>query len=202
MKAIIFDVETTGLTQPAACSLAMQPHIIEIGAMYIDDDVVTRTISQLLNPGDKIYDDKLKHYSDKIPAIASKINGIDKEMLIDKPTFSDQYFFIREFFKGADMLIAHNAKFDVSVLEFELKRIPVSQEEAASNHIDFPWPPTTICTVHEYKAMMGKWPKMTELYQKIMGKPLEQTHRALDDCVALHEILVKDEFFEKIKESE
>ncbi len=79
----------------------------------------------------------------------------------------------------------------MKMLEFEIKR---------ANLVGFPIPDKIICTVQEYKAMMGKWPKMIELYQKVMGKPLVQKHRALNDCEALHEILMKDKFFEKIQE--
>ena len=39
---------------------------------------------------------------------------------------------------------------------------------------------------------------MNQLYERIIGKPLAQTHRALDDARALHEILVKDGLLAKL----
>lgn len=190
MRSIILDVETTGLLKPATTPLEKQPQIIELGALYIDDDgSVIRTINQLLYPGVPL------------PEKITQITDITDKDLVDKPTFKGCLPLFIEFFKGTDNLIAHNAPFDKGMLSNELKRIGRCGCEYGNKHIVsncFPWPKETICTVQEYKAMMGKWPKLTELYQKVMGKELKQTHRALDDCVALHEILVKDNFFEKI----
>ncbi|MCK5018814.1 MAG: 3'-5' exonuclease [Candidatus Peribacteraceae bacterium] len=194
MKSIILDTETTGLPQKNA-PLEMQPHIIEIGAIFIDDSgAITRTISQLLNPGDKIYDDKIKTYTNRLPAIITKVTGIVDEDLVGKPTFKEFLPILSTFFIGADALIAHNAQFDVKMLENELRRSEV---------VGFEWPVQTICTMHEYKHLLsGKWPKLIQLYEKIMRKKLEQTHRALDDCMAVREILVEDKYFEKIAEPE
>lgn len=186
MRSIILDVETTGLLKPAATPLDKQPQIIELGALYIDDDSsVIRTISQLIDPGMPL------------PEIITGITGITDEQLKGKPKFAECLPLFIEFFKGADNLIAHNAPFDTGMLHNELRRVPWIHEDESMDNC-FPWPKETICTIQEYKAMVGKWPKLTELYQKIIGEPLEQTHRALDDCVALHKILVKDDFFEKI----
>jgi hypothetical protein len=35
-----------------------------------------------------------------------------------------------------------------------------------------------------------------ELYEAVIGKPLAQTHRALDDVAALVEIIVKEKLWE------
>lgn len=201
MKSIIFDTETTGFPTH---DVETQPYIIELGAIFIDDDgSIIRTISQLLNPGDRIWDSKTKSFTDQIPPAASKVNGITKDMLVDKPTFGECFILFCEFFYGADMLIAHNAPFDVKLLKCELQRVDNAKASSDSFINLFPMPPTIIDTIQEYKHILGgKWPKMTELYEKIMGKKLEQTHRALDDCNALHEILVKDRFFEKIAEGQ
>lgn len=194
MRSIILDVETTGLLKPAATPLEQQPQIIELGALYIDDDgSVIRTINQLLYPGVPL------------PKKITQITGITDEDLVDKPTFKGCLPLLIEFFKGADSLIAHNAPFDAGMLKNELLRIDCGCDYDHNYTVAdccFPWPKETICTIQEYKAMMGKWPKLTELYQKIIGEPLKQTHRALDDCIALHEILVKDDFFKKIAEGD
>ena len=176
MKAIILDTETTGLLKTGA-PLEQQPQIIEIGAMLLVDGKFVNELDQLLNPGCQL------------PAIITKITGIKDEDLIDKPTFEEFLPKLIEFFNDSDMLICHNAPFDVGMMKNELKRV---------GSYGFPWPKTIICTVQEYKAFIGKWPKMTELYQHVMEKTLEQSHRALDDCIALNEILTKDRFFEKV----
>lgn len=194
MKTIIFDTETTGLPEKGK-SLEFRPYIIEFGAIYLDDDgSIIRTVNQLLNPGNRIWDKDVNRFGDKLPPIITKITGINDHMLIDKPTFHEFSFFLSSFFTKADMLIAHNAAFDVMMLENELKR--------RSDHVQwpFPLPKEIICSMLEYTHQFGKWPKLDAIYAKIMGKPLAQTHRALDDVMALHEILIKDNFFEKIGE--
>ncbi len=184
MKSVIFDVETTGLPKKGK-SLEHQPHIIEIGAIYIDDDGdVTRTLSQLLNPGIPLPD----------PAMTKKLCGIDESQLADKPLFTEYRPILTQFFTGADNLICHNARFDTDMLRNELLRIG---EDVS---LMFPWPKDVICTMLDYKHLNGgRWPKLTVLYELIMKKELVQTHRALDDCYAVHEILVKENYFDTIK---
>lgn len=194
MKTIIFDTETTGLPQKGQ-PLEFQPHIIEFGAIYLDDDgQIIRTVNQLLNPGDKIWDNKIKRFGDKLPPIITKITGITDADLVGKPSFNEFLPFLDRFFEGSYLLIAHNAVFDVAMLTNELERVGDNQEYITG----FPWPKQTICSMQEYTIPSKKWPKLNELYERIMGKPLKQTHRALDDVMALHEILVKDKFFDKI----
>lgn len=189
MISIIFDTETTGLLKPAAIPLEQQPKIIELGALKVDGDKIIGELSQLIDP------------EEPLTAIITKITGIKDEDLADKPPFYEYFPLLVDFFEGTDMLICHNAFFDTGMLKNEISRLSFeTSNENVRCAIKFPWPAETICTVQEYKALLGKWPKMTELYEKIIGKPLAQTHRALDDCKALHEILVADKFFDKIKE--
>ena len=219
MKTIIFDTETTGLPvkgQP----LEFQPYIIEFGAIYLDDDgSVIRTVNQLLNPGDRIWDKNISRFGKKLPPIITKITGITDAELVGKPSFIEFVSFLNFFFMGADLLIAHNAVFDVAMLKNELIRIGDNMckadaidrlnglddiQVAPENRMEnaFSWPKQTICSMLEYTHQFGKWPKLTVMYERIMGKKLEQTHRAMGDVDALHEILVKDNFFEKIGESD
>jgi len=109
------------------------------------------------------------------------------------PTFREYFPKLEKFFKGADMLVCHNAPFDVGMLQVELRRM---QHVVPGMHLIFP--KEIVCTVQEYAPQLGKWPKMEELYQHITGNSLTQAHRALDDCIALLEILIVDKFFEKV----
>jgi hypothetical protein len=45
---------------------------------------------------------------------------------------------------------------------------------------------------------MGKRPRLINLYEYVMGRPLAQTHRALDDAMAVFEVLQKDKFFDQL----
>ncbi len=177
MRAIIFDTETTGLLLPSSADVSKQPKIIELGAIVVDETGVVAELSQLLNP------------NEEISAQITKITGIKNEDLVGKPTFSEYLPQLKAFFEGATMLICHNAPFDSGMLKNDLLRAGCE---------DFVWPETTICTVQEYTPMFGRRPKLTQLYEKVVGKPLAQTHRALDDVLALYEVLKTDNFFEQL----
>jgi DNA polymerase III epsilon subunit family exonuclease len=169
MKAIIFDTETTGLTLPTAAGFAAQPRIIEIGAIKLDVNdgraTAEQEFSQLLDPGETL------------EAVITKITGIRDSDLVGQPRFEDVVEQLAEFFAGVEVLIAHNAPFDVTMLKSELLRAGAAAE--------FPVPPQVICTVHEFRAFFGHDPKLVELYELALGEPLKQTHRAIDDCRAL-----------------
>lgn len=177
MKAIIFDTETTGLLLPSSAPVEKQPRIIELGAIAVSESGILGELSQLLSPGQEI------------TAEITKITGITNEDLVGKPTFAEFLPQLKEFFAGADMLICHNAPFDSGMLRNDLIRAGCE---------DFPWPETTICTVQEYQPLFGKRPSLKVLYHRIIGEELAQTHRALDDVMAVYAVLQKDKFFEQL----
>jgi DNA polymerase III epsilon subunit-like protein len=177
MKSIIFDTETTGLLLPSSAPIECQPRIIELGAIAVEGDTIIAELSQLLSPGHDIS-----------PEI-TKITGITNDQLVGMPSFGVFLPDLIKFFAGADVLICHNASFDSMMLRNDLTRVGCC---------DFPWPITTICTVQEYQPMFGKRPSLKVLYQRIIGEPLAQTHRALDDVMAMYAFLKKDKFFEQL----
>jgi DNA polymerase III epsilon subunit family exonuclease len=175
MNIVIFDTETTGLPLPKTAPLEKQPRIIELGAVVVDKKGCLGELSQLLDPGVEI------------SAEITKITGITNDQLKGKPTFKEFLPELKAFFADTQVLIAHNAPFDRKMLELELERVECT---------DFPWPEQVVCTVQEYQPQFGKRPKLLELYERVMGVPLAQTHRALDDVKALHECIAKDGFLE------
>jgi hypothetical protein len=46
--------------------------------------------------------------------------------------------------------------------------------------------------------VLGFRPKLLDVYEHILGEPLAQTHRALEDVEAMFKFMIKDNFFEKI----
>lgn len=178
MKAVIFDTETTGLLLPSSAPLEKQPRIIELGVAVVIDGKLEASHNWLINPEMEI--------SDEI----TKITGITNEDLVGKPLFRQLLGEIEEAFGGSDYGIAHNAPFDVGMLTNEL---------ALCSRTGFPWPKEIICTVQEFTPLMGKRPKLVHLYENVMGKPLAQTHRALDDAMAVFEVLEKYRFFDQLQ---
>lgn len=165
---ILLDFETTGLILPSSSDLVLQPKIIEIGAIKVSDKgSVVAELGELINP------------RQEISAEITKITGIKPEQLKGKRTIEEVIPELADFFLGAHTLVAHNVAFDRDVLYFELLRTGWERR--------FPFPPNQVCTVDSTMHIKGRRMKLTELYEHTQGKPLAQTHRAVDDVRALWE---------------
>ena len=104
MRQIVLDTETTGLEPD------LGHRIIEIGGVELVNRRHTgRTFHHYLNP-DRAIDKG-----------AQDVHGISLESLQDKPRFADVADAFMEFISGAELVI-HNAAFDVSFIDAELKR--------------------------------------------------------------------------------
>ncbi|MFN2309424.1 MAG: DNA polymerase III subunit epsilon [Gammaproteobacteria bacterium] len=105
MRQVVLDTETTGL-EPA------EGHrIIEIGCVELDGRRPTgRRFHQYLQP-DRAID-----------AGAVDVHGITNDFLADKPRFADVVEDFLVFVRGAELII-HNAPFDMSFLNHELRRL-------------------------------------------------------------------------------
>ena len=178
MRCIVWDCETTGLLLPSSAPLEKQPRIIELGIVVVEDAQKVAEYNWLINP------------DCEITAEITKITGITNEDLADKPKFRELLGEIEEAFGVSDFGFCHNAPFDVGMMKNELARCA---------RTGFPFPKEMICTAQEYTHVMGKRPRLIHLYEHIMGVPLAQTHRALDDAIAVYEVLEKDGFFFKLE---
>ncbi|MHA6721593.1 DNA polymerase III subunit epsilon [Sphingomonas sp. RS2018] len=103
MREIVFDTETTGL------SFAGGDRLVEIGCVELVHRVETgRTFHAYVNP------------QRDMPAEAQAVHGLSAAFLADKPVFAHMVESLLEFIGDAP-LIAHNAGFDFSFLNGELK---------------------------------------------------------------------------------
>lgn len=171
---IIFDTETTGLVKHPNAPLAKQPRMIEFGAITLSlaNGKVMKKFKQLVNPGEPLTDE------------ITKITGITNDDLEGQPTFEAAWKKIFAFIKPATMLLAHNEPFDRAIVDYELKR-------ANKTYV---WP-QTFCTISLYRERWGRDMKLTELYASLIGKELDQKHRALSDVEALVEIVQKEKLW-------
>lgn len=166
---VVFDTETTGLPLHPDAPLEKQPKIIELGAALLDfEGNVVDKFQQLLHPNEEVTE------------LITKITGITNEQLVGQPKFVDVLPQLREFFDRAFAVFAHNLPFDKKLLMFDLSRAACE---------DFPWPSQEYCTIGLHRSIWGRNMKMTELYEHAVDKPLPQTHRALEDVMALVEII-------------
>lgn len=102
MREIVFDTETTGL------SAADGHRLVEIGCIELVNRVETgNSFHCYFNPGRSM------------PAEAEAVHGLSERFLSDKPSFSSQALALLDFV-GDSPLVAHNATFDFSFLNWEL----------------------------------------------------------------------------------
>lgn len=169
---IILDTETTGLTGVSALDLAQQPFIIEFAALKLNDTSLEE-------------EDSLTFFCkpplQALDPVITKITGITWDMIKNKEPFVYHVEDVADFFLGEKILVAHNLPFDRALLEYELKRI--------GREFMFPWPSKHLCTVELTHDIQGKPSKQEFLYEHYVGKPANQTHRAIDDVRQLATIV-------------
>lgn len=176
MRSIVIDCETTGFTGPSCSDLVSQPYITELAVAIIKDGKVQEQASWMFRP------------PVPISAEITKITGITQAMVDECAPFCAAVpGIVAMFNKAPDQLFAHNAPFDTDCLRYELLRCGSGVAEK------FPWPPVIICTVQEYVHEFGRRPKLTELYERKLGKPLAQQHRAMSDVNALIEVILQEQ---------
>ena len=99
---VAFDTETTGVNQAT-------DRIVEIGAVKFRNGKVLEQKSWLVNP------------ERDIPYWANRVHGITDKMVENERTFPEVYPEFKSFIEGC-VLLAHNARFDVTFMENSLER--------------------------------------------------------------------------------
>ena len=167
---IVFDTATTGLPLPETAPLDNQPKIIEIALVKLDFDLKeTDRYETLINP------------EMNIPPSASAVNNISDEDVKDKPPFAGVYSKICDFFLGEREVYAHNCPFDITMLNFELKRLGYETK--------FPFPPEQMCTVELSRPLLQtedapRSLRLIDLYHHAFEEK-HKAHRAMSDVEAL-----------------
>lgn len=159
---IFFDVETTGLIDNEMLPLKQQPRIIELGALKTNEEGVDiDRINILINPGMPL------------PAIITKITGLTDADLEGQPSFSEVLPKVAAFFLGEHKMLAHNSRFDLMLLVFELRRL--------DKQWNFPFCHEVIDTRTRWHGKLADWGK------KVKGPDYVQPHRAIGDCELLRD---------------
>ena len=164
MLEVILDTETTGL------SIKENHRIIEIGCIELKDQIATKNIFHTyLNPERKISED------------AKKVHGYTDKFLSDKKSFSkiadDFIDFIRD-----KKIIIHNADFDLSFLNYELKLIN-KKEIDKRNVID-----TLEIARQKYPGGQNSLDALCKRFN--INNSKREKHTALLDCELLKEVYI------------
>src|ERR1051325_7972827 len=149
----IIDTETTG-------GNPVKDRIMEIAIVLHDGEKVIEEFSTLINPQTPI-----------APFIIS-LTGINDDMVAGAPTFesiADNIMRITD----KSIFVAHNCRFDYSVLRKEFKRMGIRFQRKQ------------LCTVHlSQKLIPGRQSYSLGKLCRGMGIPVEKRHRALGDARA------------------
>lgn len=160
---IVFDTETTGLLAPIAAGQEHQPHLVELAAIKLNDqlEMIDTLILRCRPPID-------------IPEDAIKIHGISNENVADCQSFVQVLPRITEFFLGSRYLVGHNLMYDKNVLYWELVRL--------GKVMQFPWAPGAICTVEVCQQYFGHRLNLMDLHIQLFSQSFAGAHSASVDC--------------------
>ena len=158
---IIFDLETTGLS-------AATERIIEIGAVKVENGEILESFDLFVDPEKAI-----------TPEI-TRLTSITNEMVAGAPKENDALEQFFRFCDGCDILVAHNADFDMGFLRAAIRRCGREED------------PVQIDTLVMARAMYPELKKhKLDTIAERLGVTQKHHHRADDDARVLAEIFLK-----------
>ena len=164
MLEVILDTETTGL------SPASNHKIVEIGCVELNNQIPTnKTFHTYLNPQRAVSED------------AFKVHGYSDKFLSDKKVFSEIVEEFLNFIEGKKLII-HNAPFDLSFLDYELKLVN-KKTINRKNIID-----TLELARAKYPGAQNSLDALCKRFKIDNSK--REKHSALVDCQLLKEIYI------------
>lgn len=200
MRVLTFDTETTGLPKSKIISpdnLELWPHIIQLSYAMYDTN-----LNKLTSIKDKI----IKIPKDVLVSDESiNLHGITKETTELKGV--KIYEALNElfcYFKEADCVVGHNIEFDINMLRIEILRMiwlninNLSKKAISEMKVNLHYLTkfdNIYCTMKETVELCNiqtidklgrpqvKWPKLSELHQKLFGTIPNNLHNSLIDVL-------------------
>ena len=164
MLEVILDTETTGL------STKEKHKIVEIGCIELSNQIPTnRIFHEYINPKRSVSEE------------AYKVHGYSDKFLSDKKTFAEIAEDFSDFINGKKLII-HNAPFDLSFLNYEMKIIQ-KKEIDKKNVID-----TLEMARAKYPGSQNSLDALCKRFN--IDNSARKKHTALVDCHLLKEIYV------------
>jgi len=173
---LVIDCETTGLPKDRNASIRdvdNWPRVIQLAwALYDETQKALETAALLIRPeGFVIPDDARRIHNISTERAASEGKDIAETLGVFALAAA-----------RAEVLVAHNLDFDVSVISAEYLRLGLEPPFGGKKKI---------CTMQESAEFCGiagkrgfKWPKLSQLHQKLFGSDFEEAHDAGADVAA------------------
>lgn len=156
---VAFDLETTGVDFE-------KDRIVQIALLRVEPDGRSTKFATLVNP------------QRPIPPEATRIHGIGDQDVQDAPVFAQIRVQVEEILKEADLAGFNSIRFDLPLLQAELKRAGGLLELRGVRHLD---------AMRIFHAMERR--DLTAAYKFYCGKDLAGAHDALADAEAALEVL-------------
>ena len=164
MLEVILDTETTGLSTTA------NHRIVEIGCIELNNQISTNKIfHKYINPQRAVSEE------------AYKVHGYSSEFLSDKKTFLEISEDFLNFIKNKKIII-HNAPFDLSFLNYELRLIGRKGIDE-KNVID-----TLEIARQKYPGSQNSLDALCKRFN--IDNSIREKHNALIDCHLLKEVYI------------
>ncbi len=173
---LFFDTETTGLPsnwQAPVTDLANWPRLVQVAWILFDES------GNEIERGDHI----IKPIGFSIPLDASNIHGITTEKANSDGV--NLRYVLDEFdnqLEKAAYLVAHNIAFDEKIMGSEFLRNNMLNSIPLKRKI------CTMLSTTDYVGIPGyygnKWPKLSELHNKLFGFDFDEAHNAAADINA------------------
>ncbi len=180
---LVFDTETTGLPDfRMPLDWDGQPHLVQLAALLVDEDGTERAGLNLIVEPDGY----------EIPEATSNVHGITTELAKrwGVPLSAAVWPFVC-MRSQARLIVAHNIKFDLAVMEAAIFRLPKRNFH--------PGPSERFCTMERSAPIVNlpptdrmraagidkpKPPRLEEAYRHFFGEELVGAHDALADVRA------------------
>jgi DNA polymerase-3 subunit epsilon len=160
-RCLVLDLETTGLAAPGES-------ILEIGMVEVDRLAITDRWSTLVNPGRPL------------PAAVLSELGISRQDVLTAPPLAGIVPEITRRIAGAEVLVCHNAPFDLRVL------LPAL--------VHCGWIPVSRAVVDTLRAARDAWGRGENSLGEVAGRlgvRGDHLHRALGDAVLTAKVLME-----------
>lgn len=168
-SAMLADVEFVVLDVEATHERRRPARIIEIGAYRVRGGEILEGFETLVNP------------ETEVPRFLANLTGISSDMLLNAPKFVDIVHPWLEFI-GDSVLVAHNANFDLPLLNREIGRV-FPGYRLRNPHL---------CTVDMARRLV---PRVNshglDSLTRYFGFEVPRRHRAADDALATARVLLR-----------
>lgn len=177
-RVLLLDTETTGLPRRGQDGRLVQPRIVAISWLLgAPDSPPQRERSYIVRPD-----------GFTIPREATAIHGISTEYALS--TGSSIQFILQHLRDDCDalrpkMVVAHNASFDIPVVDAESRRLDIPNPLARLRSICTMRTTVALCRIPRRRGRGLKWPSLQQLHVRLFARPFDGSHDSASDVRAL-----------------